>query len=126
MGTIIFAILEYEVDNDLLFENRLPGRDRIVTATLVQCFEDGQPDTVTSYEIKESRYYDSPAIECVFASVFDQKYGDNPGRDDTYAEMVLTEPDGTQVAVTGQFDRITSNYFKYKGMTLLYGDRREI
>ena len=123
VGTIIFAVLEYEVDNDLLFENRLPGRDRIVAATLVQCFEDGQPDTVTSYEIKESRYYDSPAIECVFASVFDQKYGDNPGRDDTYAEMVLTEPDGTQVAVTGQFDRITSNYFKYKGMTLLYGDR---
>ena len=123
VGTIIFAILEYEVDNDLLFENRLPGRDRIVTATLVQCFEDGQPDTVTSYEIKESRFYDSPAIECVFASVFDQKYGNNPGRDDTYAEMVLTEPDGTQVAVTGQFDRITSNYFKYRGMTLLYGDR---
>ena len=123
VGTIIFAVLEYEVDNDLLFENRLPGRDRIVAATLVQCFEDGQPDTVTSYEIKESRFYDSPAIECVFASVFDQKYGNNPGRDDTYAEMVLTEPDGTQVAVTGQFDRITSNYFKYRGMTLLYGDR---
>ena len=123
VGTIIFAVLEYEVDNDMLFENRLPGRDRIVAATLVQCFEDGQPDTVTSYEIKESRFYDSPAIECVFASVFDQKYGNNPGRDDTYAEMVLTEPDGTQVAVTGQFDRITSNYFKYRGMTLLYGDR---
>lgn len=123
VGTIIFAVLEYEVDNDILFENRLPGRDRIVTATLVQCFEDGQPDTVTSYEIKESRFYDSPAIECVFASVFDQKYGASPGRDNTYAEMVLTEPDGTQVAVTGQFDNITSNYFKYKGMTLLYGDR---
>ena len=123
VGTIIFAVLEYEVDNDMLFENRLPGRDRIVAATLVQCFEDGQPDTVTSYEIKESRFYDSPAIECVFASVFDQKYGDYSGQGNTYAEMVLTEPDGTQVAVTGQFDRITSNYFKYRGMTLLYGDR---
>ena len=123
VGTIIFAVLEYEVDNDMLFENRLPARDRIVAATLVQCFEDGQPDTVACQRPKELRFYDSPALECVFATIFDQKYGNSPGRDDTYSEMVLTEPDGTQVAVTGHFDRITSNYFKYKGMTLLYGDR---
>ena len=123
VGTIIFAVLEYEVDNDILFENRLPARGRIVAATLLQCFEDGQPDTVACQRPKESRYWDSPAIENVFSSVFDQKYGNNPGRDNTYAEMVLTEPDGTQVAITGQFDRITSNYFKYKGLTLLYGNR---
>ena len=123
VGTIIFAVLEYEVDNDMLFENRLPGRDRIVAATLVQCFEDGQPDTVACQRPKEARFYDSPAIEAVFASIFDQKYGNYPGQDNTYAEMVLTQPDGAQVAVTGQFDRVTSNYFKYKGMTLLYGDR---
>ena len=123
VGAIIFAVLEYEVDNEILFENRLPGRDRIVAATLVQCFEDGQPDTVACYRPKESRFYDSPAIECVFASVFDQKYGDYSGQGNTYTEMVLTEPDGTQVAVTGRFDNITSNYFKYRGMTLLYGDR---
>jgi len=123
VGAIIFAVLEYEVDNDILFDNRLPGRDRIVTAALVQCFEDGQPDTVGCYLPKESRSYDSPAIECVFASVFDQKYGDSPGRDNTYTEMVLTEPNGAQVAVTGRFDNVTSNYFKYRGMTLMYGDR---
>ncbi len=124
VGTVIFAVLEYDVDNEMFFDRRLPEHDRIVETVLEQRFEDGMPDTIPCHALKMPYQFESPAIENVFATVFDSKYGYSySGGDHTYSNMVLTEPDGPTVAVKGHFDRIMSDYYRYRGLTMLYGDR---
>lgn len=124
VGTVIFAVLEYDVDNEMFFDRRLPEHDRIVEAYYEQRLEDGTPDTVPCFEFMMQSNFESPAIENVFASVFDSKYGTSShGANTTYNNMVLTGPDGSTTAVTGHFDRVMSDYYRYKGMTMLYGSR---
>ncbi len=124
VGTLIFAVLEYDLDNDMLFDRRLSWNDRIVEAVYVEHFDDGRPDTIAPYEILEQHHFETSGIELVSGSSFDRKYGEAYEEEITvHDEMVLTEPDGSSVAVTGSFDNVMSGYYKIKGLTLLYGDR---
>ena len=124
VGTLIFAVLEYDLDNDMLFDRRLPWNDRIVEAVYVEHFDDGRPDTIAPFEILEQHHFETSGIELVSGSSFDRKYGEAYEEGITpHAEMVLTDPEGSSVAVTGSFDNVMSGYYKTRGLTLLYGDR---
>lgn len=122
LGIVIFAVLEYEVDNEMFFDRRLPEKGRIVETFLEQRYEDGTPDTVPCYDPKMPQQFESPAIAYVFSTVFDPIYGENY-TENTYSNLVLTGPDGSSYSVTCQFDNIMPDYFKPKGLTLLYGSR---
>ena len=124
VGTLIFAVLEYDLDNDMLFDRRLPWNDRIVEAVYVEHFDDGRPDTIAPFEILEQHHFETSGIELVSGSSFDRKYGEAYEEGITvHVEMVLTDPEGSSVAVTGSFDNVMSGYYKTRGLTLLYGDR---
>lgn len=121
-GTVIFALLEYEVDNDRFYERRLPEYGRIRQVDFDVRLEDGVTSD-TTHEYTGFHYYfgpwqlEDPDIEYLFGWSPAMQMGEwNLG-------LELKDSIGNSRMVSGRYRNVSPGFYKYKGFTLLNGDR---
>ena len=127
MGTVLFAMLFYATEHERFFRTGTTARERSCYPHYVDRgeFDDGEVARIDSLLVRGSVWtenierYEDPDIETI-VSTSGTLFHVAGSRD---ARLFLTYASGKVTEIREKALNVSSSFFEYKGMSMLYGDR---
>ncbi len=127
MGTVLFAMLFYATEHERFFRTGSTARERSCYPRYTERgeFDDGEMTRVDSLIMHGSNWtensfrYEDPDIEMIVGSSGTSLH--IAGSRD--ARLFLTYASGKVTEIREKALNVSSSFFEYKGMSMLYGDR---
>lgn len=111
IGVSLFAILSLVRENDLFYENRLPGYSRTLRGEMVD--SSGFNSTYSFPNIKDVERFYVPGVEAVVQRVNSTKE----------SHFLFYDKNDTEYPINVSYNYVSNNYFKYHNLKLKDGDR---
>ncbi len=127
MGTVLFAMLFYATEHERFFKTGTTARERSYFPMYTERgeFDDGEMTRIDSLLVRGSVWtenierYEDPDIETIVSTSGTLFYVAG-SRD---ARLFLTDASGKVTEIREKALNVSSTFFEYKGMSMLYGDR---